>query len=132
MFSLSKYALNHGIERAVLTERQTSDCEVTCRITFSFQKMFIVYRPQFGWKTSVFVKVTQNSMVYILYSFYATTVIRNEPQSTMGDTYKIMQFTRIFLIRTQVIVKACCARYKTEFVKTCFTKPCTDSIENNF
>ena len=27
-------ALNHEMLRAVLTERQTSDCDVKCRITF--------------------------------------------------------------------------------------------------
>ena len=31
--------------RAVRTERQTSDCDVKCRITFSFQWKIHVYRP---------------------------------------------------------------------------------------
>ena len=33
--------------RAVLTERQTSDCDVKCRITFSFQWIFHVYGSQY-------------------------------------------------------------------------------------
>ena len=33
---------NHEIVRAVLTERQTSDCDVKCRITFSFLE-FLMY-----------------------------------------------------------------------------------------
>ena len=41
-----------GIEKleivlAVLTERQTSDCDVKCRITFSFQWKFHVYGLQY-------------------------------------------------------------------------------------
>ena len=31
-----KYALNHKVVRAVRSERQTSDCNVKCRYTFSF------------------------------------------------------------------------------------------------
>ena len=42
----AKPALNHEMVRAVFTERQTSDCEVRCRITFSFQWKFHVYGPQ--------------------------------------------------------------------------------------
>ena len=34
-------ALNHEMVRAVLTERQTSDCDVKCRISF-ITKAFIV------------------------------------------------------------------------------------------
>ena len=33
--------------RAVLTERQTRDCDVKCHITFSFQWKFYVYGPQY-------------------------------------------------------------------------------------
>ena len=29
--------LNHEMVRAVLTERQTRDCDIKCHITFSFQ-----------------------------------------------------------------------------------------------
>ena len=39
--------LNLKIVRAVLTERQTSDCNIKCSITFSFQWKFHVYWPQF-------------------------------------------------------------------------------------
>ena len=39
--------VNHEIVRAVLTERQTSDCDIKCRITFSFQWKFHVYGPQY-------------------------------------------------------------------------------------
>ena len=39
--------LNHEMVRAVLTERQTSDCDVKCHITFSFQWNFHVYGPQY-------------------------------------------------------------------------------------
>ena len=35
--------LNNEILRAVRTERQTSDCDEKCRITFSFQWMFYVH-----------------------------------------------------------------------------------------
>ena len=31
----------------VLTKRQTSDCDVKCRITFSFQWKFHIYWPQY-------------------------------------------------------------------------------------
>ena len=48
-------ALNHEMVRAVLTERQTSDCDVRCRITFSFQWKFYVYGSQLGWKTSTII-----------------------------------------------------------------------------
>ena len=33
--------------RAVLTERQTRDCDIKCHITFSFQWKFYVYGPQY-------------------------------------------------------------------------------------
>ena len=39
-------ALNHEVVLAVLTERQISDCDVKCRITFSFKWKFHVYGPQ--------------------------------------------------------------------------------------
>ena len=47
------------IVRAVLTERQTSDCDVKCRITSSFQWKFYVYGPQYrvGDHYDDFVKV---------------------------------------------------------------------------
>ena len=38
-----------------LTESQTSDCDVKCHITFSFQWKFHVNRPQLGWKTSTMI-----------------------------------------------------------------------------
>ena len=38
--------LHHEIVRAVLTEHQTSKCDVKCRFTFSFQWKFHVYGPQ--------------------------------------------------------------------------------------
>ena len=38
-----------------LTECQTSDCDVKCHITFSFQWKFHVNRPQLGWKTSTMI-----------------------------------------------------------------------------
>ena len=45
-----------GVMRYELAEacrvRQISDCDVKCRITFSFYWKFHVYGPQYGWKTS--------------------------------------------------------------------------------
>ena len=51
--------LNHEMVRAVLTERQTSDCDVRCRITFSFQWKFHVFGPQYRMENQYddFVKV---------------------------------------------------------------------------
>ena len=61
--------------------------------------MFHVYGPQFDWKISIamtyiFVKVMQDGMAWVhLFMFYilfnATTVSRNEPQSTVGDSYQL-------------------------------------------
>ena len=39
-------AKSRDLVRAVLTERQTSDCDVKCRITFSFQWKVHVYGPR--------------------------------------------------------------------------------------
>ena len=70
--------------RAILTERQTSDFDVRCRITFSFQWKFNVYGPQLGWKTSMIltVKVEKRkicifpnlSVNILLFYFYYTRI----------------------------------------------------------
>ena len=44
--------LNNEMVGAGLTERQTRDHDVKCRIAFSFQSTFQVNGPQLGWKTS--------------------------------------------------------------------------------
>ena len=46
------WATSQQMVHAVPTERLTIDCDVKCCITFSFQWLFHVYRPEFGWKTS--------------------------------------------------------------------------------
>ena len=113
-----KYALNHKMVRAVRTERQTSNCDVKCRITFSFQWMFQVYVPPFCWKISTMGFFYSNARWYgvfssfeVLYSFYAITVRTNEPQSIMGDS-------RQFLLDDYTVhpnfAHACCARYLQE------------------
>ena len=68
--------LNHEIVRAVLTERQTSDCDVKCRITFSFQWKFHIYWPQYRVEHQYddFAKVMPRqygvfSTTQVLYSF---------------------------------------------------------------
>ena len=91
--------------RSVRTERQTSNCDVKCPIAFSFQGMFHVYGPLFGWKTSSIFLLKHCKMAYLVFIylglifFFATTVSRHEPQSTMGDSHQCllttMQFTRI-------------------------------------
>ena len=55
--------LNHELVRAVLTERLTSDYDVKCPITFSFQWKFHVHRTQFRVENQNddFVKVMQDS-----------------------------------------------------------------------
>ena len=62
--------LNHEIVRAVLIERQTSDCNVKCRITFSFEQWtFHVYGPRYRVENQYddFVKVMQDTTVCFLF-----------------------------------------------------------------
>ena len=56
-------ALNHEMVCAVLTERQTSDCDIKCCITFSFQRKFYVLRASIRVENQYddFVKVKQDS-----------------------------------------------------------------------
>ena len=54
---------------AVLTERQTSDCDVKCRMTFSFQWKFHVQGPQLGWKTSTMILLKQCKTVWRVFIY---------------------------------------------------------------
>ena len=78
--------------RVVRTERRTSDCDVKCRLIFSFQCMFhVLYGPQ----PDVFVKVMQDDMAcFYLFSSYIITSPPPLDPGSWGDDSSMFHLQR--------------------------------------
>ena len=106
--------------RAVRTEHQISNCDVKCRVTFSFQWMFHVYGLPFGWKTSMMFLLKYCKMEYLVFIYLCLIFFLCDNRKKEGTAKHYGRFTNFLLddfaflpnfLRTCVIVRACCAHY---------------------
>ena len=81
------------------TERQTSDCDVKCRITFSFQWKFHVYGSQLGWKTSTIILLKQCKILRRVFIYLGFIFILYDNLSLDRAAKHYGRFTQFFAWR---------------------------------